>query len=38
MKVQENQVRLKFNGTHQLLVYAVDLNLARENKYKKQKF
>jgi hypothetical protein len=26
-KVQENQVRLKLNWTHQLLVYADDVNL-----------
>jgi hypothetical protein len=26
-KVHENQVRLKLNGTHQLLVYADDVNL-----------
>jgi hypothetical protein len=26
-KVQENQVNLEFNGTHQLLVYADDINL-----------
>jgi hypothetical protein len=26
-KVQENQVGLKWNGTHQLLAYAADVNL-----------
>jgi hypothetical protein len=26
-KVQESQVRLKLNGTHQLLAYADDVNL-----------
>jgi hypothetical protein len=26
-KAQENQVGLKLNGTHQLLVYADDINL-----------
>jgi hypothetical protein len=26
-KVQENQVGLRFNGTHQLLAYADDVNL-----------
>jgi hypothetical protein len=29
-KVQENQVRLKLNGTHQLMVYA-DVNLLGDN-------
>jgi hypothetical protein len=31
MKVQEIQVGLKLNGTHQLLVYADDLNLQEDN-------
>jgi hypothetical protein len=30
-KVQENQVRLKLNGTHQLLAYADDVNLLGDN-------
>jgi hypothetical protein len=30
-KVQENQVRLKLSGTHQLLVYADDVNLLGDN-------
>jgi hypothetical protein len=28
-KVQENQVGLKLNGTHQLLAYVDDVNLQR---------
>jgi hypothetical protein len=30
-KVQENQVAMKLNGTHQLLVYADDINLLGDN-------
>jgi hypothetical protein len=31
-KVQENQVGLEWNGTHQLLVYADDINLLGDSK------
>jgi hypothetical protein len=31
-KVQENQVGLKLNGTHQLLAYADHVNLLADNK------
>jgi hypothetical protein len=30
-KVQEHQVGVKFNGTHQLLAYADDVNLLGDN-------
>jgi hypothetical protein len=29
--IQENQVELKMNGTHQFLVYADDVNLPRDS-------
>jgi hypothetical protein len=31
MKVQENQMGLKLNGTHQLLVYVVEVDLLGES-------
>jgi hypothetical protein len=31
MKVQENNMGLKLNGTHHLLAYADDVNLLAEN-------
>jgi hypothetical protein len=37
-KVQETQVGPKLNGTHQLLVYADDVNLLGEDTYYKQKY
>jgi hypothetical protein len=30
-KIQENQVGMKLNGTHQVLVYDVDVNLLADN-------
>jgi hypothetical protein len=32
-KIQENQMGLKLNGTHQLLVYADDVDLLDDNIY-----
>jgi hypothetical protein len=32
-KVQENQMKLNLNGTHQLLAYAGDVNLLGDNIY-----
>jgi hypothetical protein len=31
-QVQENQIDLGLNGTHQLLIYAYDINLLRDGK------
>jgi hypothetical protein len=36
-KLQEKQVGLKLNGTHQLLAYAYDVNLLGDNIYYKEK-
>jgi hypothetical protein len=36
-KVQENQVGLKLNGTHQLMASADDVNLLADNRYYKEK-
>jgi uncharacterized protein YoxC len=36
-KIQENQVKLNLNGTHQLLVYADDVNLLRDDIDTKEK-
>jgi retron-type reverse transcriptase len=36
-EVEENQVRLKLNGTQQLLVYADDVNLLGDNIDKMEK-
>jgi hypothetical protein len=35
MQVQETQVELKLNGTHQLLAYIDDVNLLGDNRYYK---
>jgi hypothetical protein len=37
-KVREYQVGLTLNGTHQLLVYADDVNLLEDNRYHKEKY
>jgi uncharacterized protein YoxC len=36
-KIQENQVELTLNGTHQLLVYADDVNLLGDNMHTKKR-
>jgi len=36
-KIQENQKGLKLNGTHQLMTYVDDVNLASENTYNVKK-
>jgi hypothetical protein len=37
LKVKENQLGLKLNGTHQFLIYADHVNLLGNNKYHKEK-
>jgi hypothetical protein len=35
-KVQENEIGLELNGTHQLLIYVDDVNLLADGKYHKR--